>query len=174
MNAICATTVDPTASMKVLEMFNTNKDVYRLMCFGIEGVHYEYLDKELDVIQLPEGKTDAEIGYSPNTDWMFGNQFLAPYRTVETAKLNAWEQTRRLNNSAVPHITLGFTFDRKPVENEIAQVQAVSAEFCEPVYAGWVEFEGNYETCVEKVKAAGIDAIIAEGQRQVDEWMASK
>jgi putative aldouronate transport system substrate-binding protein len=174
MNAICATTTDPVASMKVLELFNTNEDVYRLMCFGIEDVHYEYLDKELDVIQLPEGKTDAEIGYSPNTDWMFGNQFLAPYRTVETAKLDAWEQTRRLNNSAVPHITLGFTFDRKPVENEIAQVQAVTAEFCEPVYAGWVEFEGNYEICLEKVEAAGIDAIIAEGQRQVDEWLASK
>ena len=61
MNAICATTVDPVASMKVLEMFNTNKEIYRLLSFGIEGVHYEYLDKELDVIQLPEGKTDAEI-----------------------------------------------------------------------------------------------------------------
>jgi len=116
------------------------------------GVH---VNKELDVIQRPEGKVDAEIGYSPNTDWMFGNQFNAPYRTIETAELNAWEQTRRLNNSAVPHITLGFTFDRKPVENEIAQVQAVAAEFCEPVYAGWIEFEGNYETCLEKLDAAG-------------------
>ena len=174
MNAICATTKDPVAATKVLEMFNTNKEVYRLLAFGIEGVHYEYLDKELDVIKLPEGKTDAELGYSPNVDWMFGNQFLAPYRTVETAELDAWEQTRRLNNSAVAHTALGFTFDRKPVENELAQVQAVSAEFCDPVYAGWVEFEGNYETCLEKLKAAGIDTLIAEGQRQVDEWMASK
>jgi putative aldouronate transport system substrate-binding protein len=174
MNAVCATTVDPAAAVKVLEMFNTNKEVYRLLAFGIEGVHYEYMDKELDVIKLPEGKTDAELGYSPNVDWMFGNQFLAPYRTVETAKVDAWEQTRRLNNSAVPHITLGFTFDRKPVENEIAQVQAVAAEFCDPVMNGWVEFEGNYELCLEKVEAAGINAIIEEGQRQMDEWMASK
>jgi putative aldouronate transport system substrate-binding protein len=174
MNAICATTVDPAASMKVLEMFNTNKDVYRLMCFGIEGVHYEYLDKELDVIQLPEGKTDADIGYSPNSDWMFGNQFNAPYRTVETAEVNAWEQTRRLNSSAVPHILLGFTFDSKPVENEIAQVQAVAAESCTPVINGWVDFDENYQTCLDRTEAAGIQVIIDEAQRQVDEWMASK
>ena len=102
----------------------------------------------MDVITRPAGKTDAEIGYAPNTDWMFGNQFNAPYRTMETAAVNAWDETRRLNSSAVPHITLGFTFDRKPVENEIAQVQAVSAELCDPVQFGWVEFEGNYEICL--------------------------
>ncbi|MDF1512789.1 MAG: ABC transporter substrate-binding protein [Anaerolineae bacterium] len=174
MNAICATSQNPEAAMKVLEMLNTNKEVYRLISYGIEGLHWEWVDKDLDVVSTAGGKTASELGYWPNTDWMFGNQFNAPYRDIETAKIDAWEQTRRLNNSAVPHILLGLTFDVKPVENEAAQVNAVLAEFCAPVLSGLVEFEGNYEICVEKMKDAGIDALIAEGQRQVDEFMANK
>lgn len=174
MNAICASSQHPVEAMKVLEMFNTNKDVYRLLSHGIEGMHWEWVDQELDVIGPPEGKTDDELGWSPGTDWMFGNQFNAAYRDTETAELNAWEETRRLNASAVPHILLGFTFDRKPVENEIAQYNAVFAEYCAPVLNGWVEFEGNYETCVDIVKEAGIETIMEEAQSQIDAWMESK
>ncbi len=174
LNGICATSKNPEAAMKVLEMFNTNKEVYRLLSYGIEGEHWEWVDKELDVVGLPEGKTDDEVGYSPNTDWMFGNQFNAPYRTIETAKTNAWEETRRLNNSAVPHVLLGFTFDSKPVENEIAQVQAVAAELCMPILNGWVDFDENYQTCLDTVKEAGIDTIIEEAQRQIDLFMENK
>jgi putative aldouronate transport system substrate-binding protein len=174
MNAICATSKDPVAAMKVLEMLNTNKDVYRLLSNGIENKHWVWVDKDLDIIALPEGKTQSEVGYAPNTDWMFGNQFLAPYRDEASAKLDVWEQTRRMNAGATPHILLGFTFDAKPVENEVAQVTAVAAEFCAPVINGLVDFEGNYQTCLDKVKAAGIDVVIAEAQRQVDEFMAAK
>jgi len=174
MNGICATSKDPIAAMKVLEVLNTNKEVYRLLCNGIENKHWVWVDKDLDIIALPEGKTQSEVGYAPNTDWQFGNQFNAPYRDYDAAKMQAYEQTRRLNAGATPHILLGFTFDSKPVENEVAQVTAVAAEFCSPVLSGIVEFEGNYQTCLDKVQAAGIDIVIAEAQRQVDEYLASK
>jgi len=174
MNAICATSENPEAAMKVLEMLNTNKDVYRLLAYGIEDKHWVWVDKDLDVVNLPDGKVASESGYWPNTDWMFGNQFNAPYRDIATAEIDAWEQTRRLNNTAIPHILLGYTFDSKPVENEVAQVTAVAAEFCTPVLNGLVDFEGNYETCLEKVEAAGINVVLEEAQKQVDEFMASK
>jgi putative aldouronate transport system substrate-binding protein len=174
MNAICATSQHPVEAMKVLEMLNTNKEVYRLLSHGIEGMHWEWVNEELDVIGPPAGQTDDELGWSPGTDWMFGNQFLAAYKDEEVARLDAWEETRRINASATPHILLGFTFDRKPVETEIAQYSAIAAEYCDPVLNGWVPFEGNYETCVERVKEAGIETIMAEAQKQIDEWLASK
>ena len=43
-----------------------------------------------------------------------------------------------------------------------------------PIVTGLIDFEGNYETCLEKVEAAGIDIVIEEAQRQVDEWLADK
>ena len=137
LNAICATTVDPVAAVKVLEMFNTNKEIYRLLSFGIEGVHYEYLDKELDVIQLPDGQDRRR-------DWLLAQHGLDVWQPVQRAlphrsrppRSTPGARSRRLNSSAVPHITLGFTFDVKPVENEIAQVQAVAAEFCDPGLRG--------------------------------------
>jgi putative aldouronate transport system substrate-binding protein len=174
LNAICATSEHPVEAMKVLEMFNTNKEVYRLLSHGQEGEDWAWVDQDLDVISLPEGKIDADVGWSPGTDWMFGNQFNAAYKDVEVAKLDAWEQTRRINASATPHILLGFSFDRKPVETEIAQYTAISAEYCDPVMNGWIEFEGNYEICLEKLDEAGIQTIIDEAQTQIDAWMASK
>jgi putative aldouronate transport system substrate-binding protein len=174
MNAICATSKHPVEAMKVLEMLNTNKEIYRLLSHGIEDKHWVWVDKDLDVISLPEGKTDSDVGWSPGTDWMFGNQFNAAYKDVEVARLNAWEQTRRINASATPHILLGFTFDRKPVETEIAQYTAIEAEYCAPVLNGWIPFEGNYETCLQMLEQAGIQVIVDEAQKQIDLWMETK
>jgi putative aldouronate transport system substrate-binding protein len=174
LNGVCATSEHPEEAVKVLEMFNTNKEVYRLLAYGIEGEHWEWVNKELDVVGLPEGMTDADVGYSPNSDWMFGNQFNAPYRDIASAEADVWAKTRRMNNSAYPHILLGFTFDRKPVENEIAQYNAVYAEVCDPIINGWVDFDENIEECRSRVQEAGIEAIMAEAQSQIDAWMETK
>jgi putative aldouronate transport system substrate-binding protein len=60
------------------------------------------------------------------------------------------------------------------VQTEIANVNAAATEFCQPVLEGKVDTEGNLETCIQKVKDAGIDVIIAEMQKQLDAFKAAK
>ncbi|MCP4165709.1 MAG: ABC transporter substrate-binding protein [Chloroflexi bacterium] len=168
LNGICATSRHPAEAMKVLEEFNTNPDIYNLLSRGIEGVHWVWADEANKVIGYPEGVDGSTSTYNPNTDWMFGNQFNAYYR--DAAQVGAWEETLEMNNTAMPSTALGFTVDRKPIETEIAQVNAVWAEYGVPIGNGWIPVDGNADEGIQKLKEAGLDTIIAEVQRQIDEW----
>ena len=168
MNGICATSRHPEAAMKVLEELNTNPKVYNLLAHGIEGVHWVWVDKDKKVIGFPEGVDGSTSPYNPNTDWMFGNQFNGYYRNE--AQVGAWEKTKEMNDTATPSTALGFTVDRKPIEAEIAQVNAVWSEYGVPIANGWTAFDEIGPEGIQKLKDAGLDTIIAEVQRQIDEW----
>ena len=171
MNAICATSADPIAAMKVLEMLNTNKEVYRLLSYGIEGKHWVWVDKDLDVVSLPEGKTQSDMGYFPNTDWMFGNQFNAYYVDAAQAEGNVWEETRILNEGALVSPAMGFAFDQIPVETQIAQVSSAS-EYGQPLGQGLVDTDEYLDQHIQLLRNAGADDIVAEAKKQLGDWRA--
>jgi putative aldouronate transport system substrate-binding protein len=172
LNGVCASSPHPENAMMVLEMLNTNVDVYTLLCRGIEGKHWVWVDKEQNLGGYPEGVDGSTSGYNPNTDWMFGNQFNVFYR--DPIQVGAWPATREMNDSAIPSPALGFAFDRTPVETEIAQVNAAAVELAMPLYHGWVDPEEAIPELIAALKEAGIEVIMEEMQRQLDEWKASK
>lgn len=168
MNAICATSRNPVAAMKVLEVLNTDPVVYNLLARGIEGVHWVWEDKANRVITYPEGVTSATSGYEPNTDWMFGNQFNAYYRSA--AQVGAWEATKIMNDTAYPSQALGFVVDRKPIETEIAQLIAVMDELERPIAQGYIAYEVGAPELLARMNAAGAQKVIEEVQRQLLAW----
>jgi len=168
MNGICATSRHPEKAMMVLEKLNTDPVVYNLLARGIEGKHWVWVDKDKKVIGFPEGVDGSTSTYNPNTDWMFGNQFNAYYRSE--AQVGAWEKPKEMNDSGMPSKALGFSLDRKPIETEIAQVNAVWAEYGVPIANGWESYDDLAPEAIAKLKQAGLDTIIAEVQRQIDEW----
>jgi putative aldouronate transport system substrate-binding protein len=172
LNGIGASCPNPDNAMLVLEMLNTNVEVYTLICRGIEGKHWVWVDKEQNLAGFPEGVTGETSGYNPNTDWMFGNQFNAPYR--DPVQVGAWPKTKEMNDTATPSKALGFTFDRTPVQNEIAQVTAVKAEYGMPINDGHVDPATAIPQYVEQLKAAGVQTIVDEMQRQLNDWKAAK
>lgn len=168
MNGICATSRNPEAAMKVLEALNTDPVVYNLLARGIEGVHWVWEDEANRVITYPEGVTSATSGYEPNTDWMFGNQFNAYYRSA--VQVGAWEATKRMNDTAYPSQALGFVVDRKPIETEIAQLIAVMDELERPIAQGYVAYEVGAPELLARMNAAGAQKVIEEVQRQLLAW----
>lgn len=172
MNAICTTSQHPEEAMQVLELLNTDAEIYNLLARGIEGKHWVWVDKENKVIGYPEGVTSSTSTYDPNTDWMFGNQFNAYYRSE--AQVGAWEATKEMNDTAMPSQALGFVVNREPIKTEIAQVTAISDELVDPIANGWVAYDEAAPDAIAKLKEAGVDKIIEEVQRQLDEWKAAK
>jgi len=170
MNAICTTSPHPEEAMKVLELFNTDIEVYNLLSRGIEGEHWVWVDEENKVMGFPEGVNADTSTYNPNTDWMFGNQFNAYYR--DAAQVGAWEATKVMNDTAFPSEALGFVVDRTPIETEVAQTNAVWDELVVPIVNGWVPYDEAAPEAIEKLKEAGIDTIIEEVQRQLQAWKA--
>ncbi|MCS7059773.1 MAG: ABC transporter substrate-binding protein [Anaerolineae bacterium] len=170
MNAICRTSKNPERAMMVLELLNTDVEFYNLISKGIEGRHWEWADKENKVIK--PGPNNAD--YNPNTDWEFGNQFNAYYIDPEQAAQKVWEATYKLNNESPPSAALGFNFNPDPVKTELANVAAVVKEFGEPLTNGMVDPATALPEYLKRLDEAGLQTIIAETQKQLNEWAQSK
>ena len=171
LNAICATSPNPEAAMQILELFNTDEDVYNTLGRGIEGVHWVWEDEAAKVMRFPDGVTADTSTYNPNGDWMFGNQFNAYYR--DPAQVGAWEATKIMNDTAFPSVALGFVVDRQPIETEVAQVNAVWKELVEPIMNGWVAWDDAAPEAMAKLEEAGVRTIMAEIESQLQAWQAS-
>jgi len=171
LNAICSTTQHPEEAMQVLELINTDAEVYNLLSRGIEGTHWVWEDEANQVMGFPEGVTADTSTYAPITDWMFGNQFNAYYR--DAAQVGAWEATKVMNDTAFPSVALGFVVDREPIKTEIAQTTAVWDELVKPILNGWVDFDDAAPEAMEKLNEAGAQVIIDEVQQQLIDWKAA-
>ena len=72
ITAISRTSKNPERAMMLYNLLYTDKTLYNILCFGIEGTHYTKIsDNTIDVAQ--------NSAYFPNTAWLFGNQFNAYY-----------------------------------------------------------------------------------------------
>lgn len=172
MNGICATSQHPVEAMRVLEVLNTDQVVYNMLSRGIEGVHWVWADEAKKVIDYPEGIDASTSGYDPNTDWMFGNQFNAYYRSE--AQVGAWEATKQMNDEGYPSKAMGFVVDRTPIQTEIAQTTAVLEEFGRPISYGWVAYDEAAPDLLARLDEAGAQTIIDEVQRQLNDWKAAQ
>lgn len=69
---------------------------------------------------------------------------------------------------------LGFTFNSQSVKNEIAAVNNVNKQFKPGMTSGAVDPNEMIPKYLEKLKAAGIDKIIAAKQEQLDAFLSKQ
>ncbi len=165
LNAISATSKHPEKALELLELINTDKEIYNLICFGFEGTHYTK-DEEGKVVYTQNS------GWAPKADWKFGNQFNA--MLVSGQEDDIWEQTKKMNEEAVKSNLLGFTFIKDSVLRELSNVTSVEEEFGNAMLCGYVAPEEYMDEFLEKLELAGIDKIQEELQKQINEFLAAK
>ncbi len=164
LNAISRNSKNPVRALMLLELMNTDKEIYNLKCFGIEGVHYDKIAE--DQIKIKE-----DSKYTPNASWQFGNQFNAYF--TNSQKPGIWAETLQTNEKAKKSRLAGFVLNAELIKNELSQLATVEKEYG-ILGSGSVDIEPTYTEFMEKYKKVGCDKVIAEVQRQVDEWVKSK
>jgi len=158
----------PEKAAEFLQLINTDQEVFRTLAYGIEGTHYTLEDEAKGVIKIPEDST-----YNANIDWVFGNTFLGYYRSPEQVGAN--EKSLEINKNSTPSPILGFSFDPKPVETELAQLGAATDEPLGVIYNATSEdLDKAIADLNTALQAAGLDTVIAEMQKQIDAWKATK
>lgn len=165
MTAISKTSKNPEKAMQLIELVNTDKELYNIICYGIEGKHYEKLDG--DYIRPIENS-----GYSQLACWKFGNQFNA--FLLEGQEPNVWEETRRVNDEAEEPFTRGFTLNEKPIKSNVAQCNAVMGEYKNLSYGSVSDYSDKSSEYDSRLNTAGQQDIKKEIQSQFDEWYKNK
>ncbi len=162
MNAISKNSKNPERALMLLELINTDKELYQLLCYGIVGTHYNVVD---GVYQAIEGSA-----YAPGIDWVFGNQFNGLLRVGQPADL--WEQTKRLNESAEVSPLYKFHFNADAMKTEEAAMNAVIDEYIPMLNFGVADPNVVVPKYLEALEKAGSLRFGEEVKKQLDAWIA--
>lgn len=168
MTGVCRNSKYPVDDVKFIEDLNSNQAIYMLMTHGIEGKHWVWADRAHDVIGYPAGVTATNDGYNPNTDWMFGDAFNAPYTTASEVGTN--QRLESWNRTSPPSVALGFVVNAKPIESQLAQLATVTVQCEGPLLLGHVDVATGIPACIKNMNAAGEQKVLAEIQRQLIAW----
>ena len=159
MNAVSSSSKHPEAAIRMIEVMNTDKEIFNMLNYGIEGVNYT--KKDGFVKEIPKS------GYFFNSGWALGNQFNA--FLVEGQQKGVWDETMKINNNAEVSPISGFSFNEGTVATEMAQMSSVTSEY---KFMGLHDdFNSRFEGFRTKMKQAGVEDYRAEVQRQLDEWL---
>lgn len=160
----------PKEAMKMLNFLYTNKDITNLLCWGLEGEHYQ---KNKDgTISYPEGKKESEIGYNFNLNWTLPNPYLA--YVWEGDDLNLEEEIHLFNKTAMKSPALGFIFDDSDVKVECEKCSGIVNMYLSGFLCGAFDVDQMLPKMIQGLKDAGIDLIIEEKQRQLEKWQKQK
>ncbi len=165
MTAISKTSKYPEKAMQLLELVNTDKEVYNLISYGIKGKHYEDLGDEY--IRPIENS-----GYSHLASWKFGNQLNA--LKLEGQAPDVWEQTRKTNDEGEVPVNRGFSLEEASIKSYIAQCNAVKGEYKSLGYGSVANWEEKVKEYKQRLDTAGQQKIRDELQKQFDEWYKNK
>lgn len=167
LNAISSTSDDPESGLKFLDWLYSSLENHDLFHYGIEGVHYEPVGD--DKIEYIKDENDQQL-FVLDT-WMTGYMPYVRYQADAPDKYI--EHMRYKSDNYVVSPIAGFIFDSSNVTSELTNLQTEIIASIYPIKIGMVPYEENIDAAIEKLKAAGLDAYMAEYRAQFEEYLAN-
>jgi len=159
---------EPEAAMKFLNLMYTDERIANLLAFGLEG--RDYVIGPDGMADFPEGLDASTVPYHIH-DFIFGNQFLKhPWAgTLPDLRQRAHLEMQAIGASQF----LGFSADLEPIQHEVMAVQGVLDQFRRQIVSGSAPM-AVFEEFLQRLEQVGASDIVAEYQRQLDEWLAQR
>jgi putative aldouronate transport system substrate-binding protein len=90
----------------------------------------------------------------------------------DTVSPGYWDEVRQLNEEAVPSTALGFMLDLEPVRNEMVNCRTAWFKYVRDLNTGASDPEAVLPQVMAELRNAGFDRVLAEAQRQIDEYFS--
>lgn len=166
MTAISKTSQNPDKCYMLYNLLYDRDDtkLFNMLNYGIEGRHYT---RKNDVVTPVR-----DSGYWVACGWENGNMFNS-YRQSDEQPL--WYPAGpEINNTAETSRVLGFSFNPDPVKVELMQCTFVVNEFYDALFTGAVDPDSTLPVFLERLNKAGAVKVIAEMQKQINNWKSIK
>ncbi len=170
MISIANASKDPKKAMQFMNWTYKSQEFNDLINWGIEGEDWVLTDEGMAA--YPEGVDATTVGYHNDYGFVYPNQFAG--HPWEGNPVDIWEQYEVYNAGLNVSKAYGFTFDSRPVATEEAQLNAVYEQYSRDVAFGAVEIEPALKEFNDALYAAGLQTVMDEKQRQLDEWLAAQ
>lgn len=161
----------PDKAIQFINLAYENEEIGNLFRYGIEGNHYTV--REDGAAQL------VNTAEWQNNWYLLGdfNKMLLRSDAVDASGL-AYDEFISLmqawNDRVVKSPAYGFIFDPASVRTEIAACDSVIDEYSKSIGNGAVDPDIEVPKFTKALEDAGVQTIIDEVQRQLDEWVAAQ
>lgn len=160
MLAVPSTSKHVNEAVELIQWFKCNQENYDLWSYGVEGVNYEKNGEAIDISNIA-----SENVWSPMV-WMWNDmdvaRFSANFSQDAIQRLTDWDSQSQTSP------LLGFVLDESKIKAEASQIRAIMTEYADNLAKGDLDVNEVRDEIIGKMKAAGIDKVIEETQKQVD------
>lgn len=177
-NAIFATCEHPDEAMEVIRMLMTKEgeEIYNTLVWGLEGTHYEWVDRSIPRIKTLE--FDSSQGGSGATyecrKWEVGNTFNCWLNQAMADGFNEWllENVHNAESTTTSKV-MGYTWNLMDTEDERAACKAVRDEYNASLSNGIYgdDWEAKYEEYIAKLNASGLQNILDSVTEQYNSYV---
>ena len=160
--AIPASSKNPERALMLLEKLKNDESYYDLLTYGIK-------DKDYTLNAAGELKaTDANV-FSPEGYCSWGFKDPKFLKVLVGSPANMKQVKDAVKATGINTSYVNFTFNVDPVKSQVAAITNVMTQYQMPLSLGYIKdpVEG-LATLKQKLKDAGIEAVKAELQKQVD------
>lgn len=164
MMAISANSAHPVEAMKFLNLLNSDPTVITLLCYGVEGVHYNLNDA---------GEAEfTDTRANSYSVWVngVGNVTLLPPTKGQGADFQQKFAEFYGGSKKLP--IYGFTFDTTPVQNEIAACMNIKEAYALTLWTGAGDVDALLPELLSKLEGAGMQKIVDEANSQLAAFLA--
>lgn len=151
-----------------LDWMYSSQANYDLVHYGIKGK--DWIDAGPQKYRLPEG-------YNPRAEYQFnwyilgGNPTHIRFDAVKSEQDMKYTKMTMDSKNYIPSKLAGFSFDMEPVKAEIAKCEALFSTHLVPLWDGVTT---DIDAVTAAYKEAGYEKVVAEIQRQIDAFLATK
>lgn len=164
LNCISANCEHPDKALQFLELVNTDTYVRDLLYYGVEGDNWDYTDDTHEWV------------HKNNADWSMAGYTQGSFFTVtptDDFDFNQYDEVEVLNENAEPSVLLGFSMDTSAVSTQLNQCISIAERYKSELLTGTADPEVMVPEMVAELNGAGFQEVMAEAQRQVDEFLAA-
>jgi putative aldouronate transport system substrate-binding protein len=169
--AISASSKNWERTLMAMDLMCQEESYEHLVYYGIEGVNYVIKDGKID---LPEGITAENNTYPPDAAgfWFTNKNLHLPLATWSDSYIKLYD---RIPSLLGEDKLAAFNPNTDNIKTESANCNQVLIQYNNPICLGAVkDVDAAYKQLDEKLKAAGVETIRVELQKQIDDYLASK
>ncbi len=128
-------------AMQVLNLLQTDKELYNLLVFGIEGDHYKKVGDDQIEVEW-DSKVTANDRYGLYK-WIVGNTEIAYNTQNEPAEYKDWV-FNDVNKNGEMSPLMGFKIETAPIQNQLTQIAAIQDKYLKPLNYGVIRRSLRY------------------------------
>ena len=163
--AISNTSKNPERALAWYDLITGDEEAFRAWDYGIEGTSYEVIDGQVKMLNTDD-YAESSLWAARTPDF-----FLPVYGSPSDLREMEKASDAKIQDGVGCQKFRGMNIDTSKVETEYAACINAHQQYWWPLELGYTDPVTGLEEYKQKMQAAGIDKVIEEFQRQLDEYL---